>query len=96
MIYKVLSLHYLHLFPPLSAVFLLGTSGITGKIVAFLLEAWFLRCCVHSRKRKLARPGSIFVAFCHATFHHDLITCCNVLARAKPRVGYIAFLVKAT
>ena len=95
MIYKVLSLHYLHLFLPLAAVFLLGTSGITGKIFAFLPEAWFLRCCVHSRKRKLARPGSIFLAFCHATFHHDLITCCNVLARAKPRVGYIAFSVKA-
>ena len=96
MIYKVLFLCYLHLFPPLTAVFLLGTSGITGKIDAFLLEAWFLGCCVHSRKRKLARSGSIFLAFCHTTFQHDLITCCNVLARAKPRAGYIAFLVKAT
>ena len=35
MIYKVLSLYYLHLFPPLAAVFFLGTSGITVKIVAF-------------------------------------------------------------
>ena len=34
-IYKVRSLHYLHHFPPLAAVFLLGTSWITLKIVAF-------------------------------------------------------------
>ena len=34
---KVLSLYYLHLFPLLLAVvFLLGTSGITLKIIAFL------------------------------------------------------------
>ena len=35
MIYKVPSLYYLHHFPPLAAVFLLGTSWITLKIVAF-------------------------------------------------------------
>ena len=35
MIYKVPSLHYLHHFPPLAAVFLRGTSWITLKIVAF-------------------------------------------------------------
>ena len=35
MIYKVPSLYYLHHFPPLAAVFLLGTSWITFKIVAF-------------------------------------------------------------
>ena len=40
---KVLSLYHLHLFPPLAAVFLLGTSGITLKIVAFSLR---LRDCV--------------------------------------------------
>ena len=34
-IYKVLSLYYLHLFPPIAAVFLLGISGITLDIVAF-------------------------------------------------------------
>ena len=33
---KVLSLYHLHLFPPLAAVFLLGTSGITLKIAAFV------------------------------------------------------------
>ena len=32
---KVLSLYHMHFFPPLAAVFLLGTSGITLKIVAF-------------------------------------------------------------
>ena len=73
MIYKVLSLYYL------------GTSWITLKIVAFQLEASCLCCCVHSRKRKLAGPGSVFPSFCHATFHHALITCCNVA-----RAGYIA------
>ena len=36
MIFKVLSLYYLHLnIPPIAAVFLLGISGITLKIVAF-------------------------------------------------------------
>ena len=35
MIYKVLSLNYLHLFPPLAAVHLQGISGIALKIVAF-------------------------------------------------------------
>ena len=35
MIYKVPSLYYLHHFPPLAAVFLLGTSWITLQIVAF-------------------------------------------------------------
>ena len=35
MIYKVLSLYYLHLFPPLAAIFLLGTSVITLKIADF-------------------------------------------------------------
>ena len=24
------------------------------------------------------KTGSVFAAFCHATFHRDLITCCNV------------------
>ena len=42
---KVLSLYYLHLFPPLAAVFLLGTSGITLKIVAFYISL-SLRDCV--------------------------------------------------
>ena len=31
------------------------------------------------------KSGSVFPAFCHATFHHALITCCNV-----SRAGYIA------
>ena len=31
------------------------------------------------------KTGSVFPAFCHATFHHALITCCNV-----PWAGYIA------
>ena len=32
------------------------------------------------------KTGSVFLTFCHATFHHALITCCNV-----SRAGYIAF-----
>ena len=35
MIHKLLSLYYLHFFPPIAAVFLLRISGITLKIVAF-------------------------------------------------------------
>ena len=57
--------------------------GITLKIVAFLLEASCLCCCVHSRKRKLA--VLVFPASCHSTFHHALISCCNV-----SRAGCIA------
>ena len=41
MMYKVLSLYYRHLFPPLASVFLLGTSGI--KLLLFSLR---LRVCV--------------------------------------------------
>ena len=29
------------------------------------------------------KTGSVFPAFCHATFHHALITCCN-----ESRAGY--------
>ena len=29
------------------------------------------------------KTGSVFLAFCHATFHHALIKCCNV-----SRAGY--------
>ena len=34
------------------------------------------------------KTGSVFPAVCHTTFHHALITCCNV-----PRAGYDAFLM---
>ena len=37
---------------------------------------------------KLAGPGSVFPAFCHATFHHALITCYDV-----SRVGYFALCI---
>ena len=37
---------------------------------------------------KLAGPGSVFPTFCHATFHHALITCYNVWW-----VGYIALCI---
>ena len=58
------------------------------------LKSWLfsvrLRVCVClfilSRKRKLAGPGGGFPAFWHATFHHALITCCNIA-----RSGYIWF-----
>jgi len=30
------------------------------------------------------KTGRVFSAFCHSTFHHALITCCNVA-----QVGYI-------
>ena len=29
------------------------------------------------------KTGSVFPSFCHATFHHALITCCN-----QSRAGY--------
>ena len=82
MIYKVPSLYYLHHFPPLAAVFLLGTSWITLKSLLFSLR---LRVCVVVFIHEKENSGSVFPAFCHATFHHTLITCCNV-----SRAGYIA------
>ena len=63
------------------------SSGITLKIVAFSLR---LRICAVVNILVFIHEN------CHATFHHALITCCNV-----SRAGYIArdtfdFLVKAT
>ena len=80
MFYKVLSLYYLHRFLPLAAVSLLGW------LYKSLLLAWgfvfvFKLLCSFTKKK----IGSVFPAFCHTTFHHALITCCNV-----SRAGYIA------
>ena len=44
---------------------------------------WMLLCSFTKKK-----TGSVFPAFCHATFHHALITCCNV-----SRAGYIAWCI---
>ena len=30
------------------------------------------------------KTGSVFPAFCYATFHHALITCCNVFLVHEP------------
>ena len=59
------------------------SSGITLKIVAFQLEALCLCLYMFIHKEK---TGSAFPTFCHATFHHALITFCNV-----SRAGYIAY-----
>ena len=73
-IYKVLSLHYLH-----HCLFLLWDNF---KSRCFL--AWgfvFVLFCSFTKKK----IGSVFHAFCHATFHYAWITCCNV-----SRAGFIA------
>ena len=66
------------------------TKTSSNNCLKSLLFSLRLRVCVclfiHSRKRKLAGPGGVFPAFCHATFHHASITCCNVA-----RSGYIWF-----
>ena len=66
------------------------TKTSSNNCLKSLLFSLRLRVCVclfiHSRKRKLAGPGGVFPAFCHATFHHAWITCCNVA-----RSGYIWF-----
>ena len=31
----------------------------------------------------IMKTGSVFLTFCHATFHHALITCCNVSQSGK-------------
>ena len=77
MIYKVLSLYYLHLFPLLAAVCLVLLCSFTKK-----------------------KTGSVFPALGHTTFHHALITCCNV-SRSWYIAKYITIgihliLVKAT
>ena len=49
-------------------------------ICCFLVwSSMFVLLCSFTKKK----TGSVFPAFCHATFHHPLITCCNV-----SRVGY--------
>ena len=78
MIHKVLSLYYLHLFPPLTA-FLLWDNFENRCFLAW--GFMFVLLCSFTKKK----TGSVFPAFCHATFHHALITCCNV-----SRAGYIA------
>ena len=70
MFYKVLSLFYLHLFPPLAAVSLLG---IALKIFAFKLEASCLCCGLSLCSSLKVKTDSVFPPFCHATFHHALI-----------------------
>ena len=40
-----------------------------------------MHVCVVEKKK----TGSVFPAFCYATFHRALITCCDV-----SRAGYIA------
>ena len=66
------------------------TKTSSNNCLRSLLFSLRLRVCVclfiHSRKRKLAGPGGVFPAFCHTTFHHASITCCNVA-----RSGYIWF-----
>ena len=37
-----------------------------------------LLCSFTKKKPERTLAGSIFPAFCHATFHRALITCCNV------------------
>ena len=78
MIYKVLSLYYLHLFPPLAAVSLLW------KLWKSLLFSLSLHVCVvvfiHEKEN-----WQCFPTFCHATVQHVLIMCCNV-----SRAGYVA------
>ena len=76
MIYKVLPLYYLHLFPLLAAVSLV--------------------LCSFTKKK----TGSVFPTFCHTTFHHALITRCNVsrswyIAKCIT-IGIHLILVKAT
>ena len=41
----------------------------------------FKLLCSFTKKK----TGSVFSAFCHTTFHHALIACCNVVP-----AGYIA------
>ena len=76
MIYKVLPLYYLHLFPLLAAVSLV--------------------LCSFSKKK----TASVFPTFCHTTFHHALITCCNVSRSwyidKCITIGIHLILVKAT
>ena len=51
------------------------SSGIILKIVA-LFSLRLCVCVVLIHEKKIT--GSVFLVFCHATFHHALITYCNV------------------
>ena len=79
MIYKVLSLYYMHLFPPL--MFLFWDEFKNRCSLAWGFVFVFKLLCSFTKKK----TGSVFPAFCHTTFYHALITRCNV-----SRAGYIA------
>ena len=76
MIYKVFSLYYLHHFPPLAAV------SLPGWLLKSLLLSLRFRVCVvvfiHEKENWQRFPPPLLSRNCHATFHHALITCCNV------------------
>ena len=86
MIYKVLSLYYLHLLPPLAAASLLDNF----KNHCLLVEASCLCCRVHSQKRKLAVffPPSVMslstMLWSRAVMYPERSTLLNV-----SRSGYI-------
>ena len=80
MIYKVLSLYYQHLFPPLAAV------SLPGWLWKSLLFSLRLRVCVQVVVFINEKENwQCFSRLLSHHSHHALITCCYVA-----RVGYIA------
>ena len=83
---RVISLSLrLRLITPTSTLIILDITKTSSNNSCFL--AWgfmFVLLCSFTKKK----TGSVFPAFRHATFHHALITYCNV-----SRAGYIAWCI---
>ena len=75
----------LRLITPTSSLIILDITKTSSNNCCFL--AWgfmFVLLCSFAKKK----TGSVFPAFCHATFHHAFITYCNV-----SRAGLIAWCI---
>ena len=72
------------LSPSVSSTCCFFLSGMSknGCFLAWGFVFVFKLLCSFTKKK----TGGVFPAFCHTTFHHALITCCNV-----SRSGYIWF-----
>ena len=75
-------------FSSTSCCFSSGNFWDNCKNRCFLAWGFVFALLCSFTKKKTGRVWQYFPAFCHATFHHALITCCNVA-----RAGYIAYCI---
>ena len=75
-------------FSSTSCCFSSGNFWDNCKNRCFLAWGFVFALLCSFTKKKTGRVWQYFPAFCHATFHDALITCCNVA-----RAGYIAYCI---